>query len=838
MRINLPQCLVTPCPLFAVAVAVATLFASPLLRSAKGQTSASTAGTLYVDLRATASNGAGTATWGNLGTIGDFVRTGAASLVTNVEHTGVPGVLFNGNGDAYTSINNTVADLVGSSDRSIEVWAYNPTMETEESLVSWGLRSATHANVSLNLGYSTGWGAATHINDDLPWTTPPATGRWHHLTYVYSGSTDVRVYVDGVLSNSKTLGGVLATTGSRPINIGAQRTSTGTGLTLYYSGYINSVRVHGGALTAEQVAANYALGPVGATPASDLDSDGLPDNWEQANLGGLNYGAHDDPDGDGYTNLAEFTAGTNPSSAASKPSWKSPRVASLQDSVVTSAACLMPSTAPYGRAINGISFQKQILHTFNGYQYTAWYDTVGSTQTVWLARRTVKGANVGPWQTFNTGSTFVNGKGSWDSHNVIAFGICPADGTLHIAWDHHNRTLRYRRSIAGLCTTNTAAWGMAGMLNAEQNWLVSSGSTELDVTYPQFITTPDGGLMLDRRIGISGNGDQHFQLYNPTAGAWSAKVQFINRAGTYVGSDAFGTARTATERCAYLNGFDFGPDGKIHVTWTWRESASQYGNRDICYAYSPDMGKNWYNNAGAQIADTSLGQTITQASPGITIAPLDMRQLMINQQAQCVDNDGRVHVLMLHRRQDSGYEPNVFSKQFSTKFTAYYHYIRDPSTGKWSQRRIPVDAYPVGSRSKICYDAAGNLYAAFISYPAGTDATPGYTSGKLVIATASKASQYTDWEVVYSNPASFNGEPLIDQARLLSDNVLSVYIQEHSTTTAVVGTPLHVFEFTVIPQVNVAPTLAAIDDQSVNYGTTSVSIPLTVGGGETSGNGK
>jgi hypothetical protein len=85
---------------------------------------------------------------------------------------------------------------------------------------------------------------------------------------VYSGSTDARVYVDGALSKSKTLGGVLATTGSNPINIGAQRSSNGTLASgVYFSGYINSVRVHGGALTAAQVAANYALGPT-TTPAN------------------------------------------------------------------------------------------------------------------------------------------------------------------------------------------------------------------------------------------------------------------------------------------------------------------------------------------------------------------------------------------------------------------------------------------------------------------------------------------------------------------------------------------------------------------------------------------
>ena len=52
----------------------------------------------------------------------------------------------------------------------------------------------------------------------------------------------------------------------------------------------------------------------------DVDNDSLPDYWE------LQYGGsitgmdpYDDVDGDGYDNLAEFLAGSNPSDAVSYP---------------------------------------------------------------------------------------------------------------------------------------------------------------------------------------------------------------------------------------------------------------------------------------------------------------------------------------------------------------------------------------------------------------------------------------------------------------------------------------------------------------------------------------
>jgi alpha-tubulin suppressor-like RCC1 family protein len=56
-----------------------------------------------------------------------------------------------------------------------------------------------------------------------------------------------------------------------------------------------------------------------AVPDYDSDTDGLVDNWELEYFNELGQGPNDDYDGDGFTNTQECDAGTDPTSAASKP---------------------------------------------------------------------------------------------------------------------------------------------------------------------------------------------------------------------------------------------------------------------------------------------------------------------------------------------------------------------------------------------------------------------------------------------------------------------------------------------------------------------------------------
>lgn len=459
------------------------------------------------------------------------------------------------------------------------------------------------------------------------------------------------------------------------------------------------------------------------------------------------------------------------------------------DSIVDPGALLMPtSNAGFGRAINGAAFQASALVSHNGYQYTAWYRKDAATdESVMLARRSINGAAVGAWETYDTGWNFVNGDdGTWDAHNTISIGISKNDGRLHIAWDHHLHNLRYAVSAAGL-TDGTVPWG-PGMLGSERSDL--SGTTLFGITYPMFIPTSSGDLQFAYRSGSSIDGT--FRLATFAGGAWSAPRAIIGPTGSY----AISSSVTSTSRNGYPNGFTYALDGTLHTTFVWRENGA-YGNHDLNYASSADGGVTWRNNSGIQIADTAANDMILIGDDGLVVQSLDVRQSLYNQQSQAVDPAGGMHTVVVHRRQEAGYEYRASHPQWDPERSAYHHYYRDPASGDWSMHRLPVET-GVGARPAVGVDADGNVFAVYTDR-GPEDGSFKYNPGNLVIAGATAAAGYSDWSVLHieSIPLQFIGEPLLDTGRLRADGILSIFIQENSSAAGAVGTNLHVIEFAV-----------------------------------------
>ena len=214
---------------------------------------------LYVDLDA-ADPSAGTETWVNKGTADDFFIVGDP---VSSDLAGVPTVSFNMNGgenDAYVTGATAPPGLVGENATStIEVWVFNPTIEDEESLVSWSKRGSSGRNMSFNYGNNGTWGAASRWNFDMAWLPLPAAGEWHLLTLTYDGVTQA-AYADGVFNRSQDLGaGTVNIFDGIPITLGNQRVPDGSLASNFRlaSLHIGRVRVHDGVLKPEQIMHNF-----------------------------------------------------------------------------------------------------------------------------------------------------------------------------------------------------------------------------------------------------------------------------------------------------------------------------------------------------------------------------------------------------------------------------------------------------------------------------------------------------------------------------------------------------------------------------------------------------
>ncbi len=483
-----------------------------------------------------------------------------------------------------------------------------------------------------------------------------------------------------------------------------------------------------------------------------------------------------------------------------------PSVTKTGDVVVDSQAMTLGSGSPYGYAINGLSFQQNVLVTYNGWQYVTYYN---GSRHVCVGRRQLPS---GSWSVVEL--TDYTLSTTTDAHNVVTMGICPNDGTIHLSFDHHGGMLHYRVSDTGVATNPASVTWSASLFNSVHNYL-EVGDTISSVTYPRFWQTPDGDMQFGYRIDGSGNGDWAMVDYNGASGLWSNGRKVISRTGSY--SDSLGSSSV---RNPYLNGpVEYGPDGNLHVTWTWRETAGG-ANHDIMYAYSSDGGTTWYNNnpsAGFQIktgntafqslfslswgqgglqvigqatGNSSTEQLITVSSPDVTVVPLDRYYGMMNQQAQAIDSQGRVHAVMFHCTPETyaGYSYSTWGPQGARR---YYHYWRD-SQGVWTRNELPDY---VGSRPKLFIRDNGDAFVIYQSRQSVnlTDTGIYFLDGDLTIQAATAANQWTDWQIIHVEPGDFLSEALADPYRF-KDGVLSVMMQNSPTSTGQ-STSLRVLDY-------------------------------------------
>ena len=395
----------------------------------------------------------------------------------------------------------------------------------------------------------------------------------------------------------------------------------------------------------------------------------------------------------------------------------------------------------YGGYLNGESFQQDGIVSYNGYQYAAFWNT---SRHVVLARKALPS---GTWSTLEFTDYSLSAD---DAHNTISLGICPKDGTLHLSFDHHSNNLHYRKSVAGLLANpSTLAWAAASF-SAVSSSLVGSTTVAL-VTYPRFVTEPDGNKMLfEARIGTSGSGDEYLWEYDAATQAWTSLGMYIS-----------GTIDSIN---AYPHGLSYTRGGsRLHMSWCWRETPDASTNHDLLYIYSDDHGRTWKNNVGAAVASTG-SSFVSKNSSGIKVWTINQNRGLINQEHMAVDAAGIVHVLLSHMPDSQADDSSFDSARSKSQFFDYWR----AASGTWTRTAmgLPVVA---SFRGKLAISSSNNVYAVLPD---------------LRIAAASAASGFATWVVLnIADSGRFFSDPLIDTARLAAEDKLTIFYPQKSSSS-------------------------------------------------------
>ncbi|WP_367128545.1 BNR repeat-containing protein [Saccharothrix sp. HUAS TT1] len=429
-----------------------------------------------------------------------------------------------------------------------------------------------------------------------------------------------------------------------------------------------------------------------------------------------------------------------------------PRVTLVSDTELDASALFFVS---YDGVVNNNFFQQDALLTHAGLQYATWY--TASRHAV-VARRPLDG----PWEHV----PLPHRLRADDSHNVISLGISPTDGALHVAMDTHDNRIFYTRSAPDVATR---PWTPSVFGEVRR----TLGGLDLgDITYPQFLVTPEGALQLSYRTGRSGDGVN--ELAEHTGGRWHALGAWSSATGDYRAPNG----AVSTTRNMYLHGLVYDRRGRLHTAFTWREGDAAVlrdrgglANHDTGYLYSDDRGRTWHDDTGAT-SGTTGGEPVGVSSPGIVVDPLGPDHGLMNQESLAVDSTGAPHVLI-------SYVPDHRVTDYPrdrARHGRVFHLRRGP--GGWIKQQVPV---PPGStqRTKLVLDHADNAH---LVMPRGR------------IVTASRAAGWTDWTTAF-DPAPLRafGEVNVDTSRVAVDGVLSVQYQR--TSTGATPSPIRVADF-------------------------------------------
>ena len=264
--------------------------------------------------------------------------------------------------------------------------------------------------------------------------------------------------------------------------------------------------------------------------------------------------------------------------------------------------------------------------------------------------------------------------------------------------------------------------------------------------------------------------------YDPFSGGWEDFRQITDSKGQYTFE-----SKTSNTRNAYQNNPCIDQNGRIHMSWIWREGGALGGGQhDLCYMYSDDGGKTFRNYLGTIVSGGRIKANIN--SPNLTIWPIGLKRGLKNQQAMAIDSSGRPHIVMWYLS-DSTNDTQIGSKDHTK---SRYHHSWQTNDGQWHKQELPfsLSSDPWTIRPQLAFDKKDQLFLVYNH------------NDNIAIAAATREGNFTNWRLIKERTGNFTGEAKVDILRLQDENILSIYIHERPSQ-AHEGTPLHVIDFSI-----------------------------------------
>ena len=284
-------------------------------------------------------------------------------------------------------------------------------------------------------------------------------------------------------------------------------------------------------------------------------------------------------------------------------------------SKVASNAANTGENAPYDYFFGAnISAHGDCITSYGDYVFVTWYKGDKGVRNVMLTRyNTVTGATVDiEFPHRHTG--YLNQWWIGESHNTIAVGVSPLDGTIHLLYDMHsysntrpsngslsNDYFRYSYSVKSAASLSDEEFTLDKFVknsNGGYKHLSLNGGIDYTnfsaLTYPKFFLNDSGDLFMYMREGGNNNGAYKFSKYNATTSIWSGFTHFNvlnarNQPGVNLNWGLYGDIK-------YVN-------GKMRIGFQKRSQDNndkyQYQN-GVYYAYSDDQNgfTDWKNYKG------------------------------------------------------------------------------------------------------------------------------------------------------------------------------------------------------------------------------------------------